>query len=64
MKDKLDNHDGLVEPAVKVKRYFMRNMPEDLHRELKAQAALLGITLESLIVSVLRNYMERSKSAT
>lgn len=35
----------------------VRNVPEDLHRQLKARAALEGITLSELALNALRRSM-------
>lgn len=45
------------------KVFFIREVPEDLHRELKAQAALQGITLQNLVVRYCQEGLERDKKA-
>jgi predicted HicB family RNase H-like nuclease len=38
----------------------MRDFPEKLHREAKAKAALLGITLKELIIRAVTEYLKRN----
>ncbi len=37
---------------------FMRNVPEMLHRQIKAQAALEGKTIEDFILLVVAQYLK------
>jgi plasmid stability protein len=37
----------------------VRNVPEDLHRTLKAQAALAGMSLSDFLLAEIRNLAER-----
>ncbi len=37
----------------------VRNVPEDLHRRLKARAALEGTTVSNLVLSEIERLMER-----
>ncbi len=37
----------------------IRNVPEDLHRQLKARAAMEGVSLSDLALSELRRSLER-----
>jgi len=37
----------------------IRNMPEDLHRQLKARAALEGLSISDLALNELRRSLER-----
>jgi predicted HicB family RNase H-like nuclease len=37
----------------------VRNVPEDLHRLAKAQAALEGITMQELVIRAIREYLDR-----
>jgi plasmid stability protein len=37
----------------------LRNMPNDLHRKAKAQAALEGTTLKDLVIRLLTEYLEK-----
>jgi plasmid stability protein len=37
----------------------IRNVPSDLHRELKARAALAGMSLSEYLLSELRHSLER-----
>lgn len=41
----------------------IRNVPDMLHRELKARAARAGMTLSDYLLSVVRRAMERPESA-
>jgi predicted HicB family RNase H-like nuclease len=38
----------------------MRDFPEQLHREAKAKAALMGITLKELIIRAVTEYLKRN----
>ena len=40
---------------------YLRNVPEDLHRQIKAEAALQGVTLQDLVIRVLTEYLKRIK---
>lgn len=40
---------------------YLRNVPEDLHRQIKAEAALQGVTLQDLVIRVLAEYLKRVK---
>ena len=40
---------------------YLRNVPEDLHRQIKSKAALQGVTLQDLVIKVLTEYLERAK---
>jgi predicted HicB family RNase H-like nuclease len=37
----------------------LRDFPEQLHREAKAKAALMGITLKELIIRAVTEYLKR-----
>jgi plasmid stability protein len=39
----------------------IRNFPENLHRQLKIEAATLGITLKDLIIQILSDYFKKKK---
>jgi predicted HicB family RNase H-like nuclease len=39
----------------------LRNIPDELHRKIKAEAALQGITLEQLIVKIMQEYLEKNR---
>jgi predicted HicB family RNase H-like nuclease len=39
----------------------LRDFPEALHRELKAKAALEGITLKELIIKAVEAYLKAGK---
>jgi len=39
----------------------IRNFPENLHRQLKIEAATLGITLKDLIIQILSDYFKNRK---
>ena len=39
----------------------LREVPDDLHRKAKAEAALEGITLKALIIKALEQYLKKKK---
>ena len=39
----------------------LRNIPDDLHRRAKAEAAMEGITLKALIIKALEQYLKKKK---
>jgi len=39
----------------------LRNFPDDLHRKVKIQAAIEGITLKDLIIKAVTEYLKRAK---
>ena len=39
----------------------LRNIPDELHRKIKAEAALQGTTLEQLIIKVIKEYLEKKR---
>ena len=43
------------------KVFFIREVPEVLHRELKAEAALQGTTLQNLVVRYCQEGLDRDK---
>ena len=45
------------------KIFFVRNIPEQLHRELKAQAALQGVSLSELVIRYCQEGLERDQKA-
>lgn len=38
----------------------IKDFPDDLHRELKIQAAVEGITLKDLFIKALRAYLKKA----
>ena len=38
---------------------YIRNFPEDLHRQVKIQAAIMGISLKELTVRALTEYLKK-----
>jgi predicted HicB family RNase H-like nuclease len=38
---------------------YLRDFPEDLHRIVKAEAALEGITLKAIIIKALEEYLKK-----
>ena len=38
----------------------MRDFPEQLHREAKAKAAMMGISLKELIIRAVTEYLKRN----
>ena len=51
--DKRDNLDYLYG----VNAYFLREVPSDLWRKVKAKAALEGVTVREVIIRLLREYV-------
>ena len=39
----------------------LRDVPEDLHRKAKSEAALEGISLKAFIIKALEEYMNKKK---
>ena len=39
----------------------LRNVPDDLHRKVKAEAALEGISLKALVIKALEEYLKKKK---
>jgi len=39
----------------------VKDFPDDLHRQAKIQAAILGISLKELIIRALRDYLKKQK---
>ena len=39
----------------------LRDMPDDLHRRAKVQAAMEGITLKDLVIKALEEYLKKKK---
>jgi hypothetical protein len=44
-----------------IKAYQMKSFPADLHREVRIQAAVEGMTMKELIIKALREYLARQK---
>jgi hypothetical protein len=40
---------------------YLREFPEQLHRELKARAALMGISMRDLVVKAVERFLEDEK---
>jgi len=39
----------------------IKDFPDDLHRQVKIQAAIMGISLKELTIRALREYLEKKK---
>ena len=39
----------------------IKDFPDDLHREAKIQAAILGIPLRELIIQAVRDFLKKQK---
>ena len=39
----------------------VKDFPDDLHRQAKIHAAILGISLKELIIRALRDYLKKQK---
>ncbi len=46
---------------MKIKNVLIRGIPVEVHRDLKVLAAMEGITLQSLIVHVLTEFVKRER---
>ena len=44
-----------------MKNVIIKGFPEDLHREAKIQAAVLGISLKELFIRALKDYLKKQK---
>ena len=40
---------------------YLIELPEDIHRKAKAEAALMGISLKELIIRALKKYLQKKK---
>lgn len=40
---------------------FIREFPDDLHREMKIQAAVQGISIKDLVIQAVRDYLKKRK---
>ena len=50
------------EPKVKIKKsidYLLKNMPKNLHTDIKIKAAQEGTTIRNLMIESLKNYLEK-----
>ena len=43
-----------------MKQYII-NLPDDLHRKAKSEAALMGITLKEFIIRALTEYLKKKR---
>lgn len=39
----------------------LRDIPDDLHRKVKAKAAMEGITLKQLVILALKEYLKKRR---
>ncbi len=46
-----------------MKQIILRNVPDELHRQLKISAAETGNTLQGLIITILRKEVAKGKLA-
>lgn len=53
----------MVKPINETTRYVVRDLPKNIHRELKALAAFKGETLNELILSILEEGVKKESSA-
>jgi hypothetical protein len=44
-----------------MKAIILKNFPEELHRQAKSKAALMGITLKELVIRAITEFLERHK---
>lgn len=40
---------------------LIKNFPDDLHREMKIQAAVEGISMKELVIRAVRDYLKKQK---
>jgi plasmid stability protein len=40
---------------------FIREFPDDVHREMKIQAAVEGISIKELVIRAVRDYLKKRK---
>ncbi len=40
---------------------FLRDFPQDLHRQAKSEAALMGISLKELIIRAITEFLKKKK---
>ena len=40
---------------------FIREFPDDVHREMKIQAAVEGISIKELVIRAVREYLKKRK---
>ena len=40
---------------------YLRNVPEDLHRQAKSRAALEGMSLQALVLRLIGEYLKTAK---
>jgi predicted HicB family RNase H-like nuclease len=40
---------------------YLRNVPEELHRQAKSQAALEGVSLQGLVLKLIEDYLKAAK---
>jgi len=40
---------------------YLRDVPEELHRQVKAQAALEGMSLQGLVLRLIEDYLKTAK---
>ena len=44
---------------MRVSNINVRNVPEALHKQAKAQAALQGITMQEFVIRAIREYLKK-----
>jgi len=40
---------------------FIREFPDDVHREMKIQAAVEGISIKALVIQAVKDYLKKRK---
>ena len=40
---------------------YLRDFPQDLHRQAKSEAALMGISMKELIIRALTEYLKKKR---
>jgi len=44
-----------------MKSLIIKGFPEDLHREMKIQAAVEGTTIKELVIQAVKDYLKKKK---
>lgn len=44
-----------------MKSLIIKDFPDDVHREMKIQAAVEGITMKELVIQAVKDYLKKRK---
>ena len=50
-----------IEWGEMMKRLIIKGFPEDLHREMKIQAAVESISMKELVIQAVKDYLKKQK---